>query len=656
MNDQTIVGEEKPEELIIAEELIDENSYTEAINILKELEEKNSTPLYYRVYSLLIQGRLLMFVGKHEECIKISEKAYNESLELGKNLITVDALNLRALVYNWRGLMDKSGELIKKSEEIFNTIPKESSADYIQTEANLNLIKGFIISFKDADKGLELLNYSLSLWDKIDLRIGKAMTMMCIGLTYIRSKGEIDKAISYYEQGLRIAKNLNQKYGIAFLLNHLGNSHFNKGEIDRSLYFYQESLKLYEEINNQSLRASAYSSIGNNLGQKGKYDEAFKYIKKSIKIYRDIGEFYGLLNPLSIAIELSVYKGNESLANEYLDKLKLINERFKNWFIDSIVIYSEAFILKRSPRTRDKAKAEDLLITLLEKVQSFGFKIDILVQLCDLYLAELQSTNDSGVLNDINPLINTLLEIAKNSHSHFILCQTYLLQAKLALITLNVKEARKYLTKAQQLANKYGMQQLAIEISNEHDELLRQLQTWENLRNSNAPIAERIKITRLGDQMDSMLHKHVDESLEASEENPVIILITSKGGTPVFSKSFEEGFSFEDHLWSGFLTAFNTFSHEMLSEGLDRAKFGEYTLIMKSVSPFLVFYLFKGQSYLAQNKMQTFLEEMKRNEDIWQTFQNFYQRNQEVQISDIPPLDDLLTQTFLSNSVSESLK
>ena len=88
----------------------------------------------------------------------------------------------------------------------------------------------------------------------------------------------------------------------------------------------------------------------------------------------------------------------------------------------------------------------------------------------------------------------------------------------------------------------------------------------------------------------------------------------------------------------------------MLSEGLYKAKLGEYTLIMKSVALFLVFYLFKGQSYLAQNKMQNFIDKIKDNEEIWMTFQNFYKRSQEVQIHDIPPLDDLLTQVFLPTS------
>jgi tetratricopeptide (TPR) repeat protein len=651
MNDQATRKGDKPEEIKFAEKLIEKNKYTEALKALKDNKKKEKLPLYYKVYSLMLQARLSMFIGKNEDCLKISELAYNESLNLGKNLITVETLNLRALIYHWRGSMDKSYELIKKSEELFNKFAKESSTDYVRTEANFNFIKGFLISRKDADKGLEYLNYSLSLWDKIDLRIGKAMTLMCIGLTYYYSKGELNKSISYFEQGLKIAKKLNHKYGMGFILNHLGNSYLFKGELNRSLNFYQKALKIFEEINNESFRASSYYLIGNIMGTKGKYDEALKYIEKSIEIYREIGEIFAIYSPIATAIELCLDKDDLHLANEYLDKLKIIRNRFKNTVIDLWTRFYETLILKRSPRTRDKAKVENMLLALLEKAElNFGLKIEILIQLCDLYLTELQTSNNLDVLEDINPIIYKLLEIAKYSHSHLILCETYILQAKLALITLEIKEARKLLTQAQQIANKYGMKQLAIKISNEHDELLKQLNIWKNLQNSNTPIAERFKLIRLGEQIENMLHKHVDESLEASEENPVVILITSEAGTPIFSKSFIDEFSFQDHLWSGFLTAFNTFSDEMLSEGLERAKFGEYTLLMKAVSPFLVCYLFKGQSYLAQQKLHDFINKLTNDENVWQTFNRYYQTNQEIQLKDIPSLENLLTESFPVNT------
>ena len=157
-----------------------------------------------------------------------------------------------------------------------------------------------------------------------------------------------------------------------------------------------------------------------------------------------------------------------------------------------------------------------------------------------------------------------------------------------------------------------------------------------------------MEFTRLDEQMKSMIYRHVSQTSEIASEEPILLLITSEAGTPVFSKSFKEEFTFQDHLWGGFLTAFNTFSGEMLSEGLDRAKFGEYILIMKAVSPFLVCYLYRGQSYLAHHKIQSFINKVKSNETIWQAFKKFYQKNQEVQLKDIPSLEELLTETFLS--------
>ncbi|MEE9378755.1 MAG: hypothetical protein V3V33_12055 [Candidatus Lokiarchaeia archaeon] len=43
-------------------------------------------------------------------------------------------------------------------------------------------------------------------------------------------------------------------------------------------------------------------------------------------------------------------------------------------------------------------------------------------------------------------------------------------------------------------------------------------------------------------------------------------------------------------------------------EGLDRAKYGEYTVLMKSVDTFLVCYLFKGQSFLPKQKLAYFAD------------------------------------------------
>jgi len=138
---------------------------------------------------------------------------------------------------------------------------------------------------------------------------------------------------------------------------------------------------------------------------------------------------------------------------------------------------------------------------------------------------------------------------------------------------------------------------------------------------------------------------------ELSDEEPVLLLIVSEGGRPIFSQSFLEDQAFEDHLFGGFFTAINSFINEKFPEGLDRATFGEHTLLMNSVTPFLVCYLFKGQSYSAQQRIRYFIDKLQSDELVWQTFIKFYQVNMEIQLKNIPSLEPLINEIFLEKSI-----
>jgi len=181
--------------------------------------------------------------------------------------------------------------------------------------------------------------------------------------------------------------------------------------------------------------------------------------------------------------------------------------------------------------------------------------------------------------------------------------------------------------RAKEIADKYGLNRLAIKISYEHDELLKSLNLWEKLKESEAPLSERWKLAKLDEQIKNMVKKRKIEIPELSDEEPVLLLIVSEGGIPFFSESFKVDRAFEDHLFGGFFTAINSFINEVFSEGLDRASFGEYTLLMNSIPPFLICYVYRGQSYSAQNRMKSFISEIKSKKGLWDTFEKFYQLN-----------------------------
>jgi len=130
----------------------------------------------------------------------------------------------------------------------------------------------------------------------------------------------------------------------------------------------------------------------------------------------------------------------------------------------------------------------------------------------------------------------------------------------------------------------------------------------------------------------------------------VLLLIVSEGGVPFFSQSFIEDKSFESHLFGGFLTTIDYFIKEIFSEGLDRAIFGEYTLLMKSIPPFFISYIFKGNSYYALQKINNFTDIIQKDDYIWKKLLMYFQANQTIQLKDVPLLDSLITETFLTKN------
>ncbi|MFX1326104.1 MAG: hypothetical protein ACFE8N_14235, partial [Promethearchaeota archaeon] len=144
-----------------------------------------------------------------------------------------------------------------------------------------------------------------------------------------------------------------------------------------------------------------------------------------------------------------------------------------------------------------------------------------------------------------------------------------------------------------------------------------------------------------------MQGKRAIEFPKLSPEVPILLLILGEGGFPLFSIQFGGDFRIQDGILGGFLTAVNDFSGEIFSKRLDRAKFGDYLLLMESVNIFLVCYFFKGQTYLAKQKLAKFTERIQSTTLIWQSLIKFYKTHRIVELKDIPALEIAINEIFL---------
>jgi hypothetical protein len=161
---------------------------------------------------------------------------------------------------------------------------------------------------------------------------------------------------------------------------------------------------------------------------------------------------------------------------------------------------------------------------------------------------------------------------------------------------------------------------------------------------------DRIKLASTEDLLERLQGKRAVEPSEAADEQSILLMIIAEGGVLIFSYPFSEEWKFDDELFGGFLTAFNSISDEIFSEGLDRVMFGNQTVLMEQVADFSICYLFKGQTYIARQKLKNFVKEMQKNTALWQSLENHYNTSQVLELKDNPQLESLITETFSSKS------
>jgi tetratricopeptide (TPR) repeat protein len=639
-----------------AEKLFNNGKFNQAFELLNDFENQEGIGFHEKLSSCLLRVELLYQQGKYEEVLSLSEEIYNQCSKLKENLLSVDTLKWMAFasiyLYKW----DRAAKIINQGEKILEEFPQKESVEYIQREAYYAIVKGFLYWHKgDYNNALENFEYSLAIREKLGTKHEIAESLYLVTFMILKATGELNRALKYAKRSLDLAKQSAKKYYIAFSLNILASVYAFQGEIEVCSKIYEQSLAIFQELNNKRMIAVTLNNVGEKYRMKEDLDQALKCLEQSLAIQQELGNLKDIAATHDFLIQILIDKNEIKRAQYYLHELEHLNNQVKSKEIYLSYLFDKALLSKISLRARNRVQAEEIFNQLL-KDKDLGYELTIrtLINLSELHLIELHMTSDIEILNEINPLITQLLNIAEETHSYWVLSETYLLQAKLSLLSFDIKRAQKFLTQAQKIAESYGIKRLAKKISHEHDQLLKNLKIWENLKESKASISERWKHIDLTEQIENMLRNRIIDAPELSDEEPVLLLIVSEGGMPFFTQSFIDDKAFEDHLFGGFFTAINSFINEEFSEGLDRASFGKHTLLMNSISPFLICYIYKGQSYSAQNRIKSFVRELKHNKEVWDTIEKFYRTSRKIQLKDIPSLEPLINKIFIKKNLAIS--
>jgi len=219
------------------------------------------------------------------------------------------------------------------------------------------------------------------------------------------------EAIQAYDKALEIAKSLNDKIGVARILNNKGNIIEASGDPQAAEIMYLESCSILEQVGDIRRLGIVFSNIGDINSKKCKYDISEKYHRKSLEISTKLGNKNGISASLGfLAFNYFQLKNDDQAKQYFIDAIK-IQDEIKNYSGVIRFLHRAFSIFNRE----EKGHYYDLLKNI-EKHEKFKGEKYIILDIDLIYNCEYSDLSPEEIIKQIEKIIDNIskLENIKN--------------------------------------------------------------------------------------------------------------------------------------------------------------------------------------------------------------------------------------------------
>jgi tetratricopeptide (TPR) repeat protein len=319
---------------------------------------------------------------------------------------------------------------------------------------------------------------------------------------YIHLKGGLlDDSIDLYEKAVALGekeesswKGINTIRSIGY--STLGNVYLLKGKFDEAFEIFKKRLALAYEMKNLIFIWRSQQQISEVYWKTNQYFDAYHNLKIVLAKFYDLKDRNELVlrhkvQSLFKLVILALKMSKPSEADEYYQQLKEANSEITSGYPYALKL-SRALILKSSNKLRDKVTALDILIEInseIDKSKLFvsdgivddNIPLITLLNLYDLYLWELKSTENDEIISEIDELSSKLIFLALSYNSYPILGEAILLDARYNMITANLKYAKELYERAISLSKEEGLDEIAQQAELELTSLEVEMDKWSSI-------------------------------------------------------------------------------------------------------------------------------------------------------------------------------
>ncbi|MHA2001600.1 MAG: tetratricopeptide repeat protein [Promethearchaeota archaeon] len=617
------------------EKLIYNYNFLEATNAISEISADLLTPEEKDLYSLLY-AKLFLFSGQYQKAKKISKELFLSTksdsfsplflesiIVLCQSLIKLgyeeQAEQYISDVINTMKEEDKKDKKEKKDEEENNN---QSEIDFPSPiiKARFFKIQAQILRYHDNfPEALAKLSTSMEIFKK-ETFYSEILLNTCLLGNFLNQNGNTKESLKIFNKALAISEIEKPPLMRGMIFNGLGMVYMKQGKLDLAEEYFQKTLEIHKHKNEEHALRYIYNNLGKLARQRSEYNKAIDYFSKSVEYSRLEHESTELSQYLFNLFEVYIDVERISDASSIFQELRNLQLSKK----DSKAIYyrtqiAHALLLRHNIRVSNLATAQSILKEFINKPPGDSeLYLIVLMNYCEILILDLKMSKDPQIIIELNEYFQKLENIAGFQGSYYLLAEIALLRAKILLLNLDLAKARKILNDAQEIAENHGFNNLAMKISDEHDKILEQLSSWQQFSSQTTSIDQRIKLSGVSEQITKFLGRNKEKKSQISLETPLLLLILSEDGLALFSNPFNPQWSPDSQLFGGLISAFHILSKELFTHSFERAKFGQYNVIMSNdTSPFLLCYVYRGFSYSAQNHLKEFTQQLQSDSFLW---------------------------------------
>jgi tetratricopeptide (TPR) repeat protein len=347
-------------------ELIRNVKLDEAKNKLEKIEKKGSLSneekiriniLYSMYYDSLIDEKKIQ--ENRQKAIDLSNLALEESKKTGCNILIIDSLLNLARILSYRQLINESLKNAEEAEKIISNIKFETD-ELIERKAFLYYLKGAnYLRLGNKEVSENILRKGLEECKKINEK--HIQNRIYIQLAFGEGS-DYEKAKEYFEKGLELALEIENKSHIAHFYDSLGAFNQWFGKYDVALEYIQKAILLKDEMGRPNTLTK--SRLGFHYFYIGELDKAIEIfnettpimLKSTYKRWRSFGNWMkGLLNWLT---------GNLDQAVKFQTKaVKLFEEMNDRQHVDLFNVFLAAMYF-------DKGNYDQTLKLCLQSIES----------------------------------------------------------------------------------------------------------------------------------------------------------------------------------------------------------------------------------------------------------------------------------------------